>query len=231
MNTKRLYLVLLMLAMVGQQVCSGQNKPPVPANGPPAKSQLDPQLKVNRDSLLGGNLDAAEVMLNDPNARNILLETLEQSENSPARIVVCRALIKARVEKEIVKNVQEFIDPLLVVFASENAEEARLAAEATLIFEYGQISPSFEKLLADTSKPVGAKVNTVRALKMRHDMMATIKLITLVDDSDKQVAAEAEEALRSLGIDPGENADARKQIKERMIQQGPELFLRNRLIA
>ncbi|MEA3224824.1 MAG: HEAT repeat domain-containing protein [Planctomycetota bacterium] len=233
MNTKRLYLVVLMLVIIGQQVCSGQNKPPAPAGGSPAKAQLDPQLEVNRVALLGGNLLVADVMLfhEDPNARKILLEILEQSENSPARIVVCRALIKARADKKVVKNVQEFIDPLLVVFSSENGDEARLAAEATLIFEYAQISRSFEKLLGDTSKPVRAKVNTVRALKLRLlDMNATIKLITLVDDSDKQVAAEAEKALRSLGIDPGENADARKQIRQRIIQQGRELFLENRLI-
>ncbi len=233
MNTKRLYLVLLMLAIVGQQVCSGQNKPPLSANGAPAKPQLDPQLEVNRVALMGGNLLVADVMLfhQDPNARKILLETLEQSENSPARIVVCRALIKARAEKKTVRNVQQFIDPLLVVFASENAEEARLAAEATLIFEYDQIRPYFEKLLADASKPVRAKVNTVRALKLRLlDMMATIKLITLVDDSNAQVAAEAERVLRSLGMDPGKNADARKQMRQRIIQQGREFFLENRLI-
>jgi len=233
MNTKRLYLVILILAMGCQQVCLGQNKPSSTANGTPAKVELDPQLEVNRKALLTGDVGAASIMLfhEDPNARKILLETLRQSENSPARIAVCDALIRARADKKAAKNVQEFIAPLLVVLGSENADEVRWAAEVTLIFEYEQIEQSLEELFADASKPVRARVNAVHALKLRLlDMEATVKLITLVDDPDRQVAAEAEQALRSLGVEVGGSAEARNQIRKRIAEQEPELFLRNRLI-
>ena len=233
MSTKRIYLVILILAIGCQQVCLGQNTPPSTANGTAPKVELDPQLEVNRKALLTGDVGAATIMLfhEDPNARRILLETLTQGQNSPARIAVCQALNRTRAENKAVKNVEEFIAPLLVVLGSENADEVRWAAEVTLIFEYEQIEQPLEGLLADASKPVRARVNAVNALKLRLlDMQATIKLITLVDDPDRQVAAEAERALRSLGIEVGENAEARNQISKRIAEQGPESFLRNRLI-
>ena len=189
-------------------------------------------MNLNRKALLTGDIEAADLMLfhPDPNARKILLDVLRQSENSPARIAVCRALDKARAEKKLVKNVQEFIDPLLVVFSSERGDEARLATEATLIFEYAQINQSFEKLLGDASKPAGAKVNVVRALELRlRDMSATIKLLTLVDNSDKQVSAEASKALEFLGMEVGENAKSREKIIKGLIDGGRESFLRDRL--
>lgn len=233
MKSGRLYLVILILAIGCQQVCFAQNKPSVPANGTPAKVELDPQLNLNRKALLTGDIEAADLMLfhKDPNARKILLDVLRQNENSPARIAVCRALDKARAEKKLVKNVQEFIDPLLVVFSSENGDEARLATEATLIFEYAQINQSFEKLLGDASKPAGAKVNVVRALKLRlRDMSATIKLLTLVDNSDKQVSAEARKALEFLGMEVGEDVGVRKKIIDGIVKRGREAFLDNRLV-
>lgn len=233
MSTRRLYLVILILAISCQQVCFGQSKPPVPTNGKADVAKLDPKLNIFKDALLGGSLQAAGVILfhGDPNARGILLAVLKQSDNSPARIAVCRALSNAQADKEVVKNVEEFLAPLLIVLGSENAEEARLAGEATLIFEYGQIEKSFDELLADATKPAMARVNAVRALRLRLlDMAATIKLIALVDDSDKQVSDEARKALESLGIELGENKQAREEIGKRIIKQGRESFLQNRLI-
>ncbi len=234
MNTWRLYLVILTLAIGSRQVCLGQNKPVVPpANGTPTKAQIDPQLAVNRDALLGGSLPAAEVLLfnEDPNAREILLDVLGQSENSPARIAICQSLINAKAGGNTVKDIQSFIEPLLGVFATEVADEARLARDATLIFEYEQVREPFEKLLGDASKPVEVRVNVVRALKLRKsDMAATIKLITLVDSSDKQISAEARRALESLGVEVGENANARGEIIRGIIEQGRVSFLQNSLI-
>lgn len=85
MSAKRLYLVILMFAIGCQQASIAQEKPPVPAQSTPASAELDPQLKVNKDALLNGSIDAATVMLfhDDPKAREILLDALKQSENSP----------------------------------------------------------------------------------------------------------------------------------------------------
>ncbi|HUT47579.1 MAG TPA: hypothetical protein VMX36_14955 [Sedimentisphaerales bacterium] len=232
MSAKRLYLVILMLAIGFQQASIAQEKPPVPAQSTPAAAELDPQLKVNKDALLNGSIDAATVMLfhDDPKAREILLDALKQSENSPARMAVCKALIQARVSKTAVKNDQDFIEPLLGVFDTKTDAEAPLAAEATLIFEYDKIRESLEKIFTDSNKPVKTKINAIHALKLRLDMMATIRLIELIDDPEKQVSAEAENALHSLGIPVGEDPQTRKQNIDAIKQQGQVAFLRTQLI-
>ena len=232
MSTKRLYLVILMLAIGCQQAGIAQEKPPVPAQNTPANAELDPQLKVNKDALLNGSIDAATVMLfhDDPKAREILLDALKQSENSPARMAVCKALNQARVSKKAVKNDKDFIGPLLGVFDTKTDAEAQLAAEATLIFEYDKIRESLDKIFTDPNKPVKTKINAIHALKLRLDMEATIRLIELVDDPDRQISAEAENALHSLGIPVGEDPQTRKQNIYEIKQQGQVVFLRTQLI-
>jgi hypothetical protein len=232
MDAKRVYLVILILAIGCQQAGIAQEKPPVSTQNTPANAELDPQLKVNKDALLNGSVDAATVMLfhDDPKAREILLDALKQNENSPARMAVCNALIQARVSKKTVKNVEDFIEPLLGVLGSENDAEAQLAAQATLIFDYDKIKDSLDKIFADPKKPVRTKINAIHALRLRLDMMATIRLIELIDDPEKQVSEEAENALRSLGIPVGENPETRKQNINAIMQEGQEAFLRAQLI-
>jgi len=232
MSTKRLYLVILILAIGCQQAGIAQEKPPVPVQNAPANAELDPQLKVNKDAMLNGSIDAATVMLfhDDPKAREILLDALKQSENSPARMAVCKALNQARVSKKAVKNDKDFIEPLLGVFDTKTDAEAQLAAEATLIFEYDKIRESLDKIFTDPNKPVKTKINAIHALKLRLDMEATIRLIELVDDLEEQVSAEAENALHSLGIPVGEDPQTRKQNIDEIIQEGQVAFLRTQLI-
>jgi len=233
MGVRRLYLVVLMLVIVFQQAGPAQNKlPGNNNNGAPAKEQLEPQLKVNRDALLErGDVVAAGIMLShdDPRARQILLDALKQSKNSPARMAVCRSLIKARENKQIVKAIEVFIGPLLEVFDTDVADEARLAAEATLIFEYEQIGTPLEKFMTDSSTPVRARVNAIQAVKPRLDKSATIKLIELLEDPDKRVSSEAADALASIGISPGATKEQRQATIEEINEQTDAVFLGNRL--
>jgi hypothetical protein len=232
MDAKRVYLLILILAIGCQQAGIAQEKPPVSTQSTPAKAELDPQLKVNKDALLNGSVDAATVMLfhDDPKAREILLDALKQTENSPARMAVCNALIQARVSKKTVKNVQDFIGPLLGVLNSTNDAEAQLAAQATLIFDYDKIKDSLNKIFTDPNEPLKAKINAVHALRLRLDMKATIRLIELVDDPEKQVSEEAQDALRSLGIPVGADSKAREEKINAIKQEGSEAFLRAQLI-
>ncbi len=230
MNARRLYLVILMLAIVYHQ--SGIAQESAPAAAQSTTGELEPQLKVNREALLKGSVDAAIVMLfhEDPKARVILLNALKQSENSPARMAICNALIQARVLKKAVRNDKDFIEPLLGVFDTKNDAEVQPAAEATLIFEYDKIREPLDKIFADPNKPIKTKTNAILALKLRMDMMATIRLIELVDDSEKQLSTEAENALDSLGISVGEDPQTRKQNIDAIKQQGQVAFLRTQLI-
>jgi len=240
MSAKMLYLIILMLAIGCQQAGFSTNTPAFganAANGARTEAKPDEQLEINKNALLEGpseqiRIKAATVMLGSENplAREILLNAVKQTKNSAARMAVCKALIQARASKGSVKNMDDFIQPLLGVFATEVAEESQLAAEATLIFEYEKIGKSLEDITTDASKPVKTRLNAIQALKRQPDMEATIRLIRLVDDPIKQVAAEAEEALHSLGIPVGENYWTREQNIIELLSKGKDVFLRDWLI-
>ena len=235
MYSLRSYLLIVILAIGSLQVGICQDKPTGPAESTPTTGELNTELKVFRESLFKqGSVDAATVMLThpDPNARSVLLEALRQSENSPARTAVCNALIRTRGQKKTIKNDQDFIVPLLDVFASEIAAETESAVRATLVFEYEKIGPSLEKLVKDTSKAFKTRANAIHALKLRRDMQTTIRLIELIDElneTDKEVSAEAKRALSELGIDVGEKPEVRKQNIARIKQEGEGEFLRAQL--
>jgi len=237
MSTKRLYLIILMLAIGCQQAGISSNTAAFAANatnGARTGAKPDVQLEIYKNALLEGpseqiRIKAATVMLGSENplARAVLLEALKQTKNSAARMAVCKALIQAR---SVINNKEDFIQPLLGVFATEIADEAQLAADATLIFKYEKIGESLENITTDASKPVKTRLNAIQALKRQPDMEATIRLIRLVDDPEKQVSAEAEKALHSLGIPVGENYWTREQNISELRSKGRDEFLRDWLI-
>jgi HEAT repeat protein len=191
-------------------------------------------LKINRDALLKGTseqtrIDAATVMLlsENPLARKILLTVLKQTENTDARVAVCKALSQTRAAKEPVQETGDFIQPMLdILTTEENFGRAILAAEATLIFEYGQIQEQLEKIVTDTSLSAKARLNGIYALKLQPAKEAILKLMDLLDDSDKQIAEAAEKALISLNIPIGEDPGSRRQIRDEFSQMGRDEFLR-----
>lgn len=227
---------MLVLAIGCQQAGISTNTPALAANANTAGTQAKPdeQLELNKNSLLTDpseqiRIKAATVMLvsEKPPARKILIDVLKQAKNSAARLAVCKALIQAGTSKTDIQNIDDFIQPLLGVFATEVPAEAQLAADAALIFEYKKIGQPLEKIAADASKTVKTRINAINALKLQPDMMATIKLIELVDDPEKLVAAEAEKALRSLGIPVGENSYERQQNINELLRKGKDEFLRD----
>jgi len=240
MSTKRLYLIILMLSIGCQQAGISSNTPAFAANatnGASAKAKPDEQLEINKNALLEGpseeiRIKAATVMLGSENPldRGILLDALKQTQNSAARMAVCKALIQTRSAKGEIKNKEDFIQPLFGVFATDVAAEAYLAAETMLIYEYDKIEQSLEEIVTDASKPVKTRINAIHALKLWPDMEATIRLIRLVDDPEKQVSAEAEKALHSLGIPVGENYWTREQNIVELRSKGRAEFLRDWLI-
>ena len=240
MSTKRLYLIILMLAIGCQQAGISSNTPAFAANatnGASAEAKPDEQLDINKNALLEGpseeiRIKAATVMLGSENplARKILIDALMQTKNSAARMAVCKALIQTRSSDGDIKNKEDFIQPLFSVFATDVAAEAQLAAVAMLIYEYDKIEQSLEGIVTDASKPVKTRINAIHALKLWPDMEATIRLIRLVDDPEKPVSAEAEKALHSLGIPVGENYWTREQNIVELRSKGKDEFLREWLI-
>jgi len=253
MRTKWLYLLMLLLVMgcqrssIGQppaEIFVGQDKPASPAetssraSEAPVGDELDTELKIYKSTLFEGKteqirIDAATVMLfrEEAAARKILLDTLKQRENSDARAAVCKALSRARGTWKPVKNKEDFIQPLLdILTTEEDFSAARLAAEGTLVFEYDQISEQLERIVTDAFLPTRARLNAVYALELHPDMRVAVKLITLLDDPERQIAAAAEKALYSLGVQAGKDAETRKRAIAELERQGSEVFLRNLLI-
>jgi len=228
----------MLLFVIGcEQADVGRRQSALPVDEAIAEAELGKQLKINRDALFKGSseqirIDAAAVMLfsEDPLARKILLDALKQSENIAARMAVCKALSQARAEQKPIKHKENFIPPLFYILNTEVDASAKLAAEAILIFEYEQISKPLERMVADPSLLVRARLNAIYALRLQPDMRAIFKLIELLDDSEKQVAAEAERALRSLGKPIGKDAEARKQITSELKRKGRDEFFRDLLI-
>ncbi|MGD8787739.1 MAG: hypothetical protein PVJ60_09970, partial [Phycisphaerales bacterium] len=158
MSTKRLYLTILILVIGCQQAGIGQNAPVSPQNTTATASQTKPdeQLEIFRNALLTDpneeiRIKAAGVMLGSENplAREILLGVLSQKNNSAARMAICKVLIRTRESQSSIPNLDDFIAPLLNIFDTEVAAEARLAAEATLLFEYDKIGPLIEQVVTE----------------------------------------------------------------------------------
>ncbi|MDH4238649.1 MAG: HEAT repeat domain-containing protein [Phycisphaerae bacterium] len=235
MSTKRLYLLILLLIVGCQKAGISAGGPALPANKTEVKAELSKQLKIYESTLLEGKIeqiriDAATEMLfsEDPLAREILLSALRQSENSAARMAVCKVLIQARPEQKRIQKKGDFIQPLLEILPTKITSEAKLAAEGLLIFEYEQISEPLEKVVTSPKLPVNTRLNAIYALKLQPYKQAVIRLLKLVNDPEKQVAEAAEKALNSLGITVGLDAEIRTV--NILQSQNTDEFLRDRLI-
>ncbi len=234
MSSRRLFMVLLVLAIGCQQGSIGEQQSEI-SSPPAAEAKLSTQLQVNKDALLNKGsseqmrVNAASVILvgEEPSARAILIDALRQSENKAAQVAVCKALSLAVGKKERIKDKQDFLEPLIEILRTETDDVARPAAEALLIFEYSRISPELERMASDLAAPASARLNAIYALKLQPNVQATIKLLKLLDDADRQVAEEAAAALQSLGIPAGRDAQTRQQIIDELERKGRDEFLRN----
>ncbi len=238
MSVKSSFLVMLILIIGCQQAVVSQEQPAGEANANRTDlgAKTDKQLEINKNVLLTdpneqNRITVANLLLfnENPQARQILIETLSLTNNSTARMAICKALIQSRSSKVSVSNVEDFIQPLFGVFNTENHDEARLAAEATLIYRYDKVRELLENLVIDREKPVKTRINAINALN-RPDMNAVIMLIRLVEDPEEQVAAKVRNTLRSLGIPVGTNSSERETIIADLRSKGIDTFLRELLI-
>lgn len=239
---RRSYLVILLLLAGCEQGATKRventNTPaPVPLAETLPSGETDTQLKVNQEALLRGatddvRLDAATVMLfsDSASARRILIETLNQSENKPARMAVCRALTVSRETRRPIKNKNDFIEPLANILKTEEGNPAKFAAEALLIFDYDAIANVLEPMAKDESMPVKARLNAIYAMKVQLDIRAITRIAELVEDKDKQVSGAAGDALQSLGVPVSRDARRRAQILNDLRTRGMEQFQRDWLI-
>ena len=184
---------------MGQPVCRAQETVASPAGG---SEDLARQLRIYKDALLHGSneqsrIDAAVELLrrSDPQSRAVLLEVLASRENAPARQAVCGGLSKSRVWAQPLRNRKDFLESLLGMLIDEQGLDAELAAEALMIFEYREVSGRLKKLVRSNEIDRRVRLNVIYALKLCTDKKAISELVNLLDDTDKEVAEAAKEAL------------------------------------
>jgi HEAT repeat protein len=230
--------VLLILVVLTIAFIQGCQQEQVDSGVGDAKvTDSETQLKINLEALLRGatdeiRLDAAMVLLfnDNPRARQILIDTLRQAENKPAKIAVCRALVVSRETRRVIKDKKDFIVPLVDVLKTEDAATAKFAAEAALLYEYEEIADVLEPMARNAALGAKARINVINAMKMQLDIRAITRLTELIDDKDIQVAQAAENALRSIGIPISRSTRGREQVLNELRTRGMERFQRDWLV-
>lgn len=201
-------------------------------------ANVDQELALIKDQLFNNKdvttrMNAATVLLfrEEPTAREFVLEALRQLENPAARMAVCKALDRSRRDPRTLKAKEDFLQPLLTIIGTEtDPAVAQSAAEATLMFSYDQVQGGLEKTACDSQLGVAIRNNAVYALQLHPDKRAVLRLIDLLEDPDATVAKAAVEALTSLGISLPDDVEARRRAISDLEQQGPEVYLRKRLV-
>ncbi|RPJ39151.1 MAG: HEAT repeat domain-containing protein, partial [Planctomycetaceae bacterium] len=203
-----------------------------------AGGEVNQELALIKDQLFNNKdaatrMNAASVLLfkDDPAARVLVLDVLKQTENPAAKTAICKALDRSRRDPRTLKNKEDFLQPLLGILGTEaDPGVARSAAEASLMFGYDQVQAGLEGMANDNQLPVAIRSNAVYALQLHPDKRAVLKLIDLLGDPESEMARAAGDALTSLGIALPEDAEGRRRAASDLESQGPETYLRKRLV-
>ena len=219
--------------------CSQENKRPAPAMGEGVESEASArEFRIYRDALQQGSseeirVDAAVGLLlqNDKQGRDALLLALQSEANSQARQAVCKALIKSRGLSQTIDSLEVFREPLLGILQGESIEQAELAAEAMLVFDYPVVSSPLDQIIQNKDISRQARMNAVYALQLRTEPAALRGLIKLLDDPDAEVAKAAETALQeAFGIPVGTSRTVWSGILDELGLKSPEDIRRERLL-
>ncbi len=249
MKFQKLIPFILVLTVGCRTVTAEQNRNSVTGNtNPPVSlsttaaiepsSELNKQIELNKKGLLtfadeSNRIDAANLLLFDPNpdARKVLIDILNLTNNSAARIAICKALFQTRKTQQEIPDKDDFIEPLLNVLSTKVSEEAQFASDAILIYKYHEISSLLDKLVSDPEKPANTRINVINTLRKIPEMDAIIKLYRLEDDPNQVVATEAGNAIRSLGLQPGTNSQERREQITNLENKGILVVLREQLVS
>ena len=230
---------LFYLLILPQVACSQESVRPVSATGDSIETEASArEFRIYRDTLQQGStedirVDAAVGLLlqNDEQGRGALLSALKTEGNPQAREAVCKALIKSRGLSQTVDSLEVFQEPLLAILQGESVEEAELAAEALLLFDYSSVADSLDQILQNNELDPRIRMNAVYALHLRTEPTALRSLIALLDDPDVEVAKSAETALQeAFGIPVGASRAVWSGILDELQLKSPEDIRRERLL-
>ncbi|MCI0498910.1 MAG: hypothetical protein L0Y36_04420 [Planctomycetales bacterium] len=233
-----LFIYVLFLSPVAQSQEDPATAAPVTAVAEDPQEAAARQLRIYRETLLQGStedvrVDAAVGLLlqDSPQSREILVSALKNEENPLARQAVCKALIKSRGLAQTMNSPGVFLEPLLGILRGKSPEQAELAAEAMLLFEYSEIAGAVEQLLYDKELSPQIRSNAIYALQVRSEPLALRILIGLLDNSEAEIAKAAETALQeAFGIPVGTSRTVWADILSELQRKRPEDIRRERLL-
>jgi HEAT repeat protein len=235
----RVCTFLFYLIILPQVACSQEGVRPVTVTEKSIVTETSArEFRIYRDALQQGStedirVDAAVVLLvqNDEQGRGALLSALRSEENPQARKAVCQALIKSRGLSQAIDSLEVFQEPLLAILQSESAEEAELAAEAMLLYDYADVAAPLDQILQNEERGSRVRMNAIYALRLRTEPTALRRLIKLLDDPDAEVAKAAETALQeAFGIPVGANREVWTGILDDLQLKSPDDIRRERLL-
>ncbi len=229
-------LILLGVMTLSPGLCAAEEEESIP--GIALVDDAARQFRIYREALLQGSTEevrtdaAVGLLLNrDTASRDLLVSALRLSDNPGAGKAVCRALIKSRAVGTTIGSRDMFLEPLLERLVGSDTESARLAAEALLVFRFGDIDIRLNELSHDTKLDKRVRFNVIYALQIRPEPQALSNLIKLLDEPDTDVARAAEMSLQeAFGIPVGTGRQVWEQILNDLKQKSPDDIRRERLL-
>jgi hypothetical protein len=234
----RWLLTLIIIGMVFLHLKPLSGAEEASLSSPTAEDDAARQLRIYREALLQGSTEEIRVdaaiglLLNrDTASRDLLVSALRLSDNPGASKAVCKALIKSRAVGTTIGSRDMFLEPLLQLLAGVDVGSARLAAEALLVFRFGDIDVRLNEMSHDTTLDKPVRFNVIYALQIRPEPQALSDLIKLLDEPDTEVARAAETALQeAFGIPVGTGRPVWEQILNDLKQKSPDDIRRERLL-
>jgi hypothetical protein len=233
-----LFLFIVILSQAAGAAVMDGNTLSLDAEKAVVEDENSRQLRIYSDTLLQGasdsiRLDAAMGLLirKDSAAQEVLLGAISAKDNPMAQTAVCRALIKGRTLGTAVGSLDVFLKPLIEAVKSPDTVQARLAAEALLVFRFDQISEPLSDIAQSSTIEKQVRLNAIYAFQLRPEPESLKSLIKLLDDSDMEVVRGVELALQeSFGIPIGTNKEVWLKILKDLEQKEPSEIRRERLL-
>jgi len=225
-NTAKKWLLCSCLLMImGGGALQGQSET---AEG---TSIIDVMIKVVLSDTTEQQLRLAnaQALLGNPQAHQALIDVLENSENTSAKMIICRAIAT---RKEDFLNGQAmipatFIEPLFKALKSDDIKLSSWASAALARCHDG-VTDRLAQMAGDPNEVITHRLAAIATLELMPSLNAVLNLAKLVSDPQPQVSQRCMEALGKVLYLPSplNLDDFNQQILPKLAITDEESFLR-----
>ncbi len=196
------------------------------------------ELRIYKDTLLHGASEQIQaetaialLLRGDRQSKEILIKAILSKDNVSARRAVCRGLSQSVALGDTIGSRKEFLEPLIGLLIGTDEVDARLSAEALLVYKYRDLRKKLTRLVKSSELDRRIRLNVVYALQLRTDPDAFSDIINLIDDPDGEISQAAEKVLQeAFGIPIGTDKQVWRQILKDLQRKSPNEIRRDRLL-